>query len=105
MALVLLLLLDDADREVLVLLPVDLAALALDDLGALERERVVLVRLALHLVVLRQDLVREVVVLLEEELQHEALKRDDKKLVNERMTKSRLKHIREVGQTIGSFDR
>jgi hypothetical protein len=26
-------------------------------------------------------------------------------LVNERMTKSRLKHIREVGQTIGSFDR
>jgi len=70
---VLLLLLHRLNSHVLALLPVDSAALALVDFGALEAEGVVLVGLALHLVLLSQLRVREVVVGGKEEVNFEAL--------------------------------
>ena len=71
--LVLLLLLDRLHRQVLALLPVDGAARALVDLGALEGEGVVLARLALHVVLLGEDRVGEVVVGVEVEVESEGL--------------------------------
>ena len=73
LALVLLLLFDCLDGEILALLPGDVAALAVGDLGALEVERVVLVGLALHHVLLGQHAVCEVVVGGEVEVEGEAL--------------------------------
>lgn len=69
----LLLLLHHLDGDVLALLPVNVAALTLDDLGTLEAERVCLVRLTLHLVVLRQHRIGEVLVGSKVELEHKAL--------------------------------
>ena len=69
----LLLLLDRLHRQVLALLPVDGAASALVDLGALEGEGVVLAGLALHVVLLGEDRVGEVVIGVEVEVEGEGL--------------------------------
>ena len=74
--LVLLLLLDGLHRQVLALLPVDGAARALVDLGALEGEGVVLAGLALHVVLLGEDRVGEVVVGVEVEVEGEGLREE-----------------------------
>ena len=80
--LVLLLLLHRLDGHVLSGLPVDGAAFALEDLGALEAEGVLLVGLALHLVLFRQLGVGEEIVGCEEEVNGEALEVEKQKLVN-----------------------
>lgn len=68
-SLVLLLLLDGLHRDVLAGLPVDVAAVALVDLWAFERERLLAVDLTAQVVFLREDRIREVVVWCEVEFQ------------------------------------
>lgn len=59
----LLLLLDSFDGHVLILVPVDLAANTLVDLGALKTERVILIGFTFHDVLLGEESVGEVGVL------------------------------------------
>jgi len=70
--LVFLLLLYQLHRHVLTLLPIDLAALAGDNLRAIVLEGIILIRVALEGVLLGQLLVREVLIRLEVEEQGEA---------------------------------